>query len=127
LSTNILSFLFFPFKIFYCTQTHTWFLVTDWLYSVGQNYFYVMMLLYRDAVLFGVYTSVLSFKEDSVQNSKQLVQFATVWTTCYTVRTLNCPSIICSDDENFSSGPSFVSRSFELLQLAFVRMSQQHV
>jgi hypothetical protein len=36
-------------------------------------------------------------------------------------------SIIRPDDENFPSGPSSVSRSFELYQLASVRTSQQHV
>jgi hypothetical protein len=52
---------------------------------------------------------------------------ATVWTTCYTVRTLNYPSIIRLDDENFPSEPSSVSRSFELFQLESVKTSQQHV
>jgi hypothetical protein len=36
-------------------------------------------------------------------------------------------SIIRPDDENFPSGPSSVSRSFELFQLALVRTFQQHV
>jgi len=36
-------------------------------------------------------------------------------------------SIIRPDGENFPSGPSSVSRSFELLQLALVRTFQQHV
>jgi hypothetical protein len=36
-------------------------------------------------------------------------------------------SIIRLDDENFSSEPSSVSRSFELFQLASVRTFQQHV
>jgi hypothetical protein len=30
---------------------------------IGQNYFYVMMLLYREVVLSGVYTSVMFFKK----------------------------------------------------------------
>jgi hypothetical protein len=47
--------------------------------------------------------------------------------TWYSVRTLNCPSIIHPDDENFLSGPSFVSRTFELFQLASILTSQQHV
>jgi hypothetical protein len=45
----------------------------------------------------------------------------------YSVRMLNCPSIIRSDNENFPSGPSSVSRSFELFQLASVWTFQQHV
>jgi hypothetical protein len=40
--------------------------------------------------------------------------------------TLNCPSIIRPDDENFLSKPSSVSKTFELFRLAFVRTSQQH-
>jgi hypothetical protein len=47
--------------------------------------------------------------------------------TCYTVRTLNCPSIIHLDDENFSFRPSSASRSFELFQVASVQTSQQHI
>jgi hypothetical protein len=39
---------------------------------------------------------------------------------------LNYQSIIHPDDENFPFGPSSVSRGFELLQVASVRMSQQH-
>jgi hypothetical protein len=39
---------------------------------------------------------------------------------------LNCPSTIRLDNENFPSGPSFVSRSFELFQLASIWTSQQH-
>jgi len=46
---------------------------------------------------------------------------------CYTAKTLNCPSIISPDDENFPSGPSSMSRSFELFQVASIRMFQQHV
>jgi hypothetical protein len=36
-------------------------------------------------------------------------------------------SIIRPDNENFPSGPSFVSRSFKLFQLASVRTFQKHV
>jgi hypothetical protein len=58
---------------------------------------------------------------------KEFGSFATIQTTWYIVRTLNCPSIIRPDDENFPSGPSSLSRSFELFQLAFVQTFQQHV
>jgi hypothetical protein len=40
---------------------------------------------------------------------------------------LTVQSIIRPNDKKFSSGPSSVSRSFELLQLASVRSFQQHV
>jgi hypothetical protein len=46
---------------------------------------------------------------------------------CYNVRTLNCPSITCPDDENFPSGPSSVSRSYELFRVASVQTPQQHI
>jgi len=50
------------------------------------------------------------------------------WATCSRVIvTLNCPSIIRPNDENFLSGPSSVSRSFKLFQLASVWTSQKHV
>jgi hypothetical protein len=55
------------------------------------------------------------------------VSLTTVSMTWYSIRMLNCPSIIHPDDENFLSEPSFVSRSFVLFQLASVRTSQQHV
>lgn len=59
-------------------------------------------------------------------------------TTCHTVRTSICPkcqssgyqsawSIIHPKDENFSSGPSSVWKSFKLLQHASVQTFQQHV
>jgi hypothetical protein len=44
-------------------------LVCNWLHSVGQNHFYVMMLLSREAVLYRVYSSVMFFK-DSVKISR---------------------------------------------------------
>jgi hypothetical protein len=79
-------------------------LVCNWLHSVGQNHFYVMMLLYRGSVIFRsvsfcvlhsvgqnhFYVMLLlsqgccfiqslhfsyELQEDSVQNSNQSVQF----------------------------------------------------
>jgi hypothetical protein len=38
-------------------------LVCNWLHSIGQNHFYVMMILYREAALSRIYTYVLFFKE----------------------------------------------------------------
>jgi hypothetical protein len=38
-------------------------LVCNWLHSIEQNHFYVMMLLHREAALSRVYTSVLFFKK----------------------------------------------------------------
>jgi hypothetical protein len=47
-------------------------LVYNWLHPVGQNHFYVIMLLYREAAFSRVYTYVLFFKQDSVRISWQL-------------------------------------------------------
>jgi hypothetical protein len=47
--------------------------------------------------------------------------------TCHTVWTHICLKHHPSDDENFLSGPSPISRSFKLLQLASVRTFQQYV
>jgi hypothetical protein len=58
---------------------------------------------------------------------REIRSLAFVWTTSYFIQTLNCPSIIRPDDKNFPSIPSFVSRTFELFQLASVWTSQQHV
>jgi len=93
-------------------------LVCNWLHSVGQNHFYVMMFLYREAVLSRVYTSVLFFKEDSLQISRQLnsvplqpsgksdilsghsiVQASAVWTT----RTFRPDLPLCREVSNCSS------------------------
>jgi hypothetical protein len=115
-------------------------LVCNWPHSVGQNHFYVMIISNRDSAIQKCFQKIL--------HSLQVRKFGSlsaVRTTCHIVRTPICPecqpsgrcvipsgrpsvqSIIRPDDENFPSGPSTVSRSFELLQLASVRMFQQHV
>jgi hypothetical protein len=40
-------------------------LVCNWLHSVGQNHFYVMMLLFRGSVLFRVFLFIVILLEDS--------------------------------------------------------------
>jgi hypothetical protein len=52
-------------------------LVCNWLHSVGQNHFYIMMLLYREVFLSKVYSSIYDLQEDSVKISRQLIQFPT--------------------------------------------------
>jgi hypothetical protein len=70
----------------------------------------------------------MSFKKTLCRIQKVLISsLTTVRTTCSTILMLNYPSIIRPDDENFMFGPSSVSRSFELFQLASVRTSQQCV
>jgi hypothetical protein len=46
-------------------------LVCNWLHSVGQNHFYVMMLLNRDSVIFRVFIFRVMFLKDSAQISSQ--------------------------------------------------------
>jgi hypothetical protein len=98
------------------------FLVCNWLHSVGQNHFYVMLHLNRDSAIQKssrrFCTVYKSEKSDPLQPfGRRDIPFG-------------CPivqSIIRSEDENFPSGPSSVSNIFELLQLAFVLTFQQHV
>jgi hypothetical protein len=97
-------------------------LVCNWLHSVGQNQFFVMMFLNRYSAIQNVSrrfcTVYKSEKSDPLQPSgrrdipsgRPIVQ-----------------SIIRPDDENFPSEPPSVSRIFELLQLASVRTFQQHI
>jgi hypothetical protein len=97
-------------------------LVCNWLHSVGQNHFYVMMFLNKDSAIQRssrrFCTVYKSEKSDPLQPSGQLnISFG-----CSSVQ-----SIIHPEDENFPSGPSTVSRSFEQLQLVSVRTFQQHV
>jgi len=70
----------------------------NWLHFVGQNHFFVKLLLNRD---FAIHSASRRFC--TIYKSEK------------------------SDDENFLFGPSFVSKSFELLQLASVWTFQQHV
>jgi hypothetical protein len=46
-------------------------LVCNWLHSVGQNYFHVMMLLNRDSVIFRVFLFRVILLEDSAQIPSQ--------------------------------------------------------
>jgi hypothetical protein len=97
-------------------------LVCDWLHSVGQNHFYVMIHLNRDSAIQSssrrFFTVYKSEKSDPLQQSGR---------RDIPARRPTIQSIIRPDNENFPSGPSSVSRSFELLQLASVRTFQQHV
>jgi hypothetical protein len=61
----------------------------------------------------------------SYRSDAQLSNASTVWTTCQTVRTHIKLKHHPSGRRGFPSGPSSVSRSFELLQLASVRTIQQ--
>jgi len=98
------------------------------------------MLFNRDSTIQKCFQKILY----SLQVRK-FGSLSAVRTTCHIVRTSICPkhqpsrrrvipskrtsvqSIIHPDDENFPSGPSPMSRSFELLQLASIRTFQQHV
>jgi hypothetical protein len=102
-------------------------LVCNWLYSVGQNHLYVMMLFIQGSCF-------IQSLHPSFRTSRRLCEdfkavkfgsLATIRTMWYPVRSLNCTSIIHPDDENFPSRPSSVSRSFEPFHLTSVRKSQQ--
>jgi hypothetical protein len=115
-------------------------LVCNWPHSVGQNHFFVKMFFNRDSNIQKCFQKILH----SLQGRK-FGSLSAARTMCHTVRTPICPkfqpsrrrvipsgcpsvqSIIRPNDENFLSKPSPVSRSFELLQLAFIRTFQQHV
>jgi hypothetical protein len=77
------------------------------------------MFFNKDSVTFRVFLFRVILLEDFVQI--RAIRFHA------SVRTLNCQIIIRPNDENFSSGPSSMSRSFELLQVAYVWTSQQYV
>jgi hypothetical protein len=97
-------------------------LVCNWPHFVGQNHFFVMMLFNKD---FAIQSASRIF--GTIYKSENLVPCQPsgqrdILSGCPTVQ-----SIIRPDDENFLSEPSFMSRSFELFQLASVWSFQQHV
>jgi len=97
-------------------------LVCNWLHFVGQNHFYVMMLLNRESAI-----QRSSRKFCTVYKSEKLDPLQPSGRRDIPSRRPIVQSIIRPDDENFPSRPSSVSRSFELFQLAFVQTFQQHV
>jgi hypothetical protein len=102
-------------------------LVCNWPHSVGQNHFIVMMLLNRDSVIFRVFLFRVLL-EDSAQFPSQRNRIPCIRSdNVISFQTLNSPSIIYPDDENFQCGPSSMSRSFKLFQVASVRTFQQYV
>jgi hypothetical protein len=90
-------------------------LVCNWPHSVGQNHFYVIMFFNRDSAIQKCFQKIL--------HSLQVRKFGSL----PVVRTLSCPKHHPSGRRGFPSGASPVLRSFELLQLAFVRTFQQPV
>jgi len=97
-------------------------LVCSWSHSVGQNQFFVMMLFNRDSAI-----QSASRRFCTIYKSENLVPSQPSGRGVILSRRPTVQSIIHPDDENFPSGPSSVSRSFKLLQLASVRTFQQHV
>jgi hypothetical protein len=89
-----------------------------WLHSVGQNHFYVTLLLSQGCCFIQSLHFSYKLQGDSVQNSNQSVQFP-----CIRLDDLSeCSSVsrICLDNENFPSRCLLVSTSFELLKVASV-------
>jgi hypothetical protein len=97
-------------------------LVCNWLHSVGKNHFYVMMHLNRDSAIQSSSRRFCTVYKSEKLNPLQPSGRRDIPSGHPTVQ-----SIIRQDDENFSSGPSSMSKRFELFQLAFVRTFQQHV
>jgi hypothetical protein len=96
-------------------------LVCDWLHSVGQNHFYVIMLFNMDSIIFRVFLFRVILLEDSAHISSKSNR----------IPCNHLDDVIFRPDAQLSkhhpSGPSSMSRSFELLQVASVRTSQKHV
>jgi len=97
-------------------------LVCNWLHSVGKNHFYVIMHLNRDSAIQRSSRRFCTVYKSDESDPLQPSERRDIPSGRPTIQ-----SIICPDDENFPSGPSSLSRSFELLQLAFVRKFQQHI
>jgi hypothetical protein len=97
-------------------------LVCNWLHSVGQNHFFVMMLLNRDSAIQSASRRFCTVYKSEKSNPLQPSGQHDIPSGRPTVQ-----SIIRPNDENFPSGPFSVSRSFKLLQLAFIGTFQQHV
>jgi len=93
-------------------------LVCNWLHSVGQNHFYVMMLLNRDSAIQRSSRRFCTVYKSEKSNPLEPSGRRDIPSGCPTVQ-----SIICPD----SSGPSSVSRSFKLFHLASVQTFQKHV
>jgi hypothetical protein len=97
-------------------------LVCNWLHSVGQNHFFCNDAFKQGSAVQSASrrfcTIYKSEKSDPLQPSG--------WRDIPSGRP-TIQSIIHSGDENFRSGPSSVSRSFELLQLASVWTFQHHI
>jgi hypothetical protein len=83
-------------------------LVCNWQHSVGQNKFFVMMLFNRD---FTIQSASRGFC--TIYKSKNSVPCQPSERCVIPSGRPTVQSIIRSDDENFPSGPSSVSRSFE--------------
>jgi hypothetical protein len=97
-------------------------LVYNWLHSIRQNHFFVIMLFNSDSAI------------QSASRRFYIIYKSENSVTCQPFGRCDIPSgrptvqsIIRPNDENFPFGPSSMSRNFELLQLASVRMFQQHV
>jgi hypothetical protein len=88
-------------------------LVCNWLHYVGQNHFFVMMHLNRDSAIQSSSRRFCTVYKPEKSDPLQPFGRRDIPSGRPTIQ-----SIIHSDDENFPSGPSSVSRSFELFQLA---------
>jgi hypothetical protein len=97
-------------------------LVCSWPHYVGQNHFFVKILFNKDSAI-----QSASRRFCTVYKSKNFGSYQPSGRCDIPSRRPTVQSIISLDDENFSSEPSSVSRSFKLFQLASIRTFQQHV
>jgi hypothetical protein len=97
-------------------------LVYNWSHFVRQNHFIVMILFNKDSAIQKCFQKIL--------HSLQVRKFRSlpaVRTMCHTVQMQIKLKHHPSGRRGFPSGPSSVSRSFEMLQLASVRTIQQPI
>jgi hypothetical protein len=91
-----------------------------WLHYVGQNHFYVMLLLSQGCCFIQSLHFNYELQEDSVQNSNKSVQFPCILPDGILSRRSSV-SNIRPHDENFPSGRPSMSRNFEFFKIASVR------
>jgi hypothetical protein len=97
-----------------------WFLC--WLHSVGQNHFYVMLLLSQGCCFIQSLLFSYILQEDSMKFSRKFISVPCQPSGRRGILSgRSSVSNICPDDENFPSGRPSVSRSFEQFKIASVR------
>jgi hypothetical protein len=103
-------------------------LVCDWLHSVGQNHFYVMMLFIQGCCFIQSLHFSYELQEDSVQLSKQCSSVPFHPSEQRGIPSKRSSIKVSSVRTMRTFRPDIpLSRSFELFSIASIRTSQQHV